>query len=133
MMSTQDQTMRNSQDQKLKIEEILEKLRQRDSQLFKQIIDAIRNQDDYASRILVSEVAEIRKVIVLIENKGADILTSNIKSPSLLLCPSCYSPEISISQSSTSSKYHCLDCDKIWIAVMGGNRVKEIENTWSLA
>jgi uncharacterized protein YdcH (DUF465 family) len=132
MMSNQEQTVNKSQDKKTEIKEILEKLRQRDSHLFNRIVDAINNKDDYASRVLASEVSEIRKAIVIIENKSADILT-NPKYPELILCPSCCSPEISISHNNTSSKYHCLDCGKIWITGMDGNIAKGIENVWSLA
>ena len=58
----------------MEIEAILEKLRERDSVLFNQIIDVIHNQDYDTSRILAHEVAEIRKAIVIIENASADIL-----------------------------------------------------------
>ena len=133
MITTQkNQSVKNSQDQKLEIKAILEKLRQRDSVLFNQIVDAIHNQDDNASRILAHEVAEIRKAIVIIENASADILI-HPKYPDLLLCPICCSPEISISKSNTSSKCHCLDCGKNWITGMNNTRPKWMENVWSVA
>ncbi len=132
MATQKNQPAKNSQDQESEIKEILEKLRQRDSQLFNQIIDAIHSQDDRASRVLAHEVVEIRKAIVIIENASADILNHS-KCPDLLLCPICCSPEISISQSNTSSKCHCLDCGKMWIAGMDNTEPKWIENVWSLA
>jgi hypothetical protein len=125
--------MKKAQDQKSKIEEVLERLRHRDSELFMRIIDAIHDQDDYTSRVLISEVDGIRKAIVTIENEGTDVLTSHPKYPELLLCPSCCSPEISISQSNTLPKCHYLDCGKIWIAGMYYTKPKWIENAWSLA
>jgi hypothetical protein len=125
--------MQKAQDQKSKIEEVLKRLRRRESELFTRIIDAIHNQDDYASRVLASEVAGIRKAIVTIENAGTDVLTSHPKYPELLLCPSCCSPEISISQSKILPKCHCLDCGKIWIARMDYAKPKWIENLCSLA
>ena len=131
MMSIQDQTVRNLQDQKLEIKEILEKLRQRDSELFVRIIDTIHNQDDYASRILAHEIAEIRKAIVIIENASAGIPST--VSPELLLCPSCCSAEICISHNNTSSKCHCLDCGKTWIVGMDGDIAMGVQSVWSLA
>ncbi len=132
MMSTQEQTMKKSQDQKSKIKEILEKLRQKDAEFFMQVVDAIHNQDYRASRVLVNEVAEIRKAIVIIEDASENI-SSKPQYPDLLLCPSCCSPEISISQGNVLPKCHCLDCGKIWIAGMDYTSSKGIEKVWSLA
>jgi hypothetical protein len=133
MMSTQEQTVKKLQDQKSEIEVVLERLRQRDLQLFKRIINAIHNQDGYTSRVLASEVAEIRKVIIIIENAGTDFLTRYTKYSDLVLCPSCCSPEVSISQCNALPKCLCLDCGKIWIAEMDDNKAKWIENMWSIA
>jgi hypothetical protein len=133
MMTTQkNRSVKNSQDQESEIKEILEKMRQRDSQLFNQIIDAIHSQDDHTSRVLAREIAEIRKAIVIIENASADIL-NRPKYPDLLLCTICCSPEISISYNNSLPKCHCLDCGKNWIAGIDNTRPKWIENVWSLA
>ncbi|MFZ0183846.1 MAG: hypothetical protein WBV92_03285 [Nitrosotalea sp.] len=132
MMATQNRSVKNSQDQESEIKEILEKMRQRDSLLFIKIIDAIHDQDEYTSRVLANEVAEIRKAMVILENASADILHQP-KCPDLLLCPICCSPEISISQGNSLPKCHCLDCGKNWIAGIDNIRPKWIENVWSLA
>jgi len=132
MMTTQEkQSVKNSQDQQSEIKEILEKMRQRDSQLFSRIIDAIHNQDYYTSKVLATEVAEIRKAIVIIENVSSFV--SNQKYPDLLLCPCCCSPEISISQGNAFPKCHCLDCGKKWIAGVDNTSSKWVENAWSIA
>lgn len=132
MMSTQEQTVKKLQDQKSEIKEILEKLRQKDSEFFMLVVDAIHNRDYHASRVLANEIAEIRKAIVIIENASENILAYQ-KFPDLLLCPRCCSPEISISQGNTFSRCYCLDCDKIWIAGMDYAQSKGIEKVWSLA
>jgi transcription initiation factor IIE alpha subunit len=132
MMATQQQTGKKSQDKKTEIQEILEKLRQRDSLLFNRIVDSIHSQDDYTSRVLASEVAQIRKAISIIENESVDILNQT-KYPELILCPSCCCPEISISQGNTSSKCHCLECGKNWIAGIDNITPKWVENVWSMA
>ena len=133
MMSTQQQIVKKSQNKKSEIYEILEKLRQRDSFLFNRIVDAVHSQDDYTSRVLANEVAQIRKAISIIEKESVDILTPNQKYPELALCPSCCSPEVSISQGNTSSKCHCLECGKNWIVEFYNNNPKGIEKTWSMA
>jgi len=126
MMATQ-YAVKNSQDKKSEIETILEKLRQRDLELFTRVIDAIHNQDDYTSRALAHEVAEIRKAVNIIEN------ASHQKYPQLLLCPICCSPEISIS-GNIYQRCHCLECGKIWNTRVDNNtKAKLIENVWSMA
>ena len=132
-MATQQQTVKKSQNKKLEIEIILEKLRQRDSELFSRIVDALHNQDDHTSRVLAHKVAEIRKAVNIIENASAGILNQP-GYPDLLLCPVCCSPEISISQGNSLPKCRCLDCGKNWIAGVDNNtKAKLIENTWSMA
>jgi hypothetical protein len=126
MMATSQQTVKNSQDRQSEIHAIIEKLRQRDSELFARIVDAIHAQDSHTSKILAHEVSEIRKAIAIIQ----DVITP--RYPDLILCPVCCSPEISISDSA-SPRCYCLECGKIWIVEMLTIKQKLIENVWSVA
>jgi len=134
MQTTAHQLTANKlQDKIPKVEEILERLRKRDSQLFKRIVDAIRYDDESTSRALATELAEIRKAISIIEHKGTTVKTLDQRYPDLLLCPTCCSPEISISQSNGLPKCHCLECGKKWNAGIKDHSTIESNQFWSVA
>lgn len=126
MMARPQQSVKKLQDRRTEINSILEKLRQRDSELFARIVEAIHAQDSYTSKVLAHEVVEIRKAIVIIQNTNAP------RYPELILCPDCCSPEISISDSA-SPRCHCLECGKIWDVGIDSIEQKLIENVWSIA
>ena len=134
MITIQSQTTTNKlQDKTPKVEEILETLRQRDSQLFLRIVGAIRYDDDKTSRILATEVAKIRKIVAIIEHSGTIVKTSGQRYPDLLLCPICCSPEISISQGKALVTCHCLECDKKWAVGTKDHLTIQTNQFWSVA
>ncbi len=51
-----------------KMDSMLNKLHERDAQLFKRIVAAMQQHDTSASRVLSNELAEIRKVIKMLSN-----------------------------------------------------------------
>ena len=56
------------QVQTSKMDSMLTKLRERDQQLFERIVTATREHDTSASRVLSSELAEVRKVSRMLGN-----------------------------------------------------------------
>ena len=134
MQIVSNQLTANKLQEKIpKVEEILERLRQRDLQLFKRIVDAVLYNDENTSIALATEVVEIRKAMMVIECAGTAVNAYGQRYPDLILCPSCCSPEISISQSNTLSKCHCLECGKKWTVGIKDHSTIESNQFWSVA
>ena len=56
------------QKQITKLDSMLNKLRERDAQIFQRIVDATQNHDIHTSKVLSNELAEIRKVTKILGN-----------------------------------------------------------------
>ena len=81
----------------------------------------------------ISDVIQIKKAVMIIEDARTDIQISGQKYPDLLLCPDCYSTEISIAKKSNVSRCRCLDCGKNWFVEIKDHPTIKRSQFWSVA